>query len=135
MAPELAGILSSYFQTHPLPGDSLVPVPLHPRRLRRRGYNQAVLLARELGKLSGLEVNYGLLKRVKDNPPQAEAPSLEQRRLNVDESFDCRSDAAGAKIILIDDVATTGSTLSACAEALKRAGASSVWGLTLTRQL
>ena len=135
LAPELAGILSQYLQTHPLPGDSLVPVPLHPRRLRRRGYNQALLLVRELGKLSGLAVNDGLLKRIKDSPPQVEATSLEQRRLNVADSFDCRGDAAGAKIILIDDVATTGSTLSACAEALKRAGASSVWGLTLARQV
>ena len=134
-APELAGILSRYLQTHPLPGDSLLPVPLHPRRLRRRGYNQALLLARELGKLRGLEVNDGLLKRIKDNSPQAEATNLEQRLLNVAGSFACRGDAAGAKIILIDDVSTTGSTLSACAEALKRAGASSVWGLTLTRQI
>ena len=135
LAPELAGILSRFLLTHPLPGDCLVPVPLHPRRLRRRGYNQAILLARELGKLHGLDVNEGLLKRIKDNPPQAEATSLEQRRLNVADSFECRGDAAGAKIILIDDVATTGSTLSACAEALKRTGASSVWGLTLARQV
>ena len=112
-----------------------MPVPLHSRRLRRRGYNQAMLLARELGKLSGLEVNDGLLTRIKDSPPQAEAISLEQRRLNVADSFDCRGDTAGAKIILIDDVATTGNTLSACAEALKGAGASSVWGLTLARQV
>ena len=135
LAPELAAILSRFLQTHPLPGDTLVPVPLHPRRLRRRGYNQAILLARELGKLGGLEVNVGLLECIKDNPPQAEATSLEQRRLNVAGSFDCPGDAAGAKIILIDDVATTGTTLSACAEALKRAGASSVWGLTLARQV
>lgn len=134
LAPELAEILYRYLQTHPLPGDSLVPVPLHPRRLRRRGYNQALLLASELGKLSGMEVKDGLLKRIKDTPPQAEATSLERRRLNVADSFDCRGDVAGAKIILIDDVATSGSTLSACAEALKQAGASSVWGLTLTRQ-
>lgn len=134
LAPELAEILYRYLQTHPLPGDSLVPVPLHPRRLRSRGYNQALLLASELGKLSGMEVDDGLLKRIKDTPPQAEATGLEQRRLNVADSFDCRGDVAGAKIILIDDVATTGSTLSACAEALKQAGASSVWGLTLTRQ-
>ena len=135
LAPELAAILSRYLQTHPMPGDSLVPVPLHPRRLRSRGYNQALLLARELGRLCGLEVNESLLKRITDNPPQAESTSLEQRRLNVAGSFDCRVDAAGAKIILIDDVATTGSPLSACAEALKRAGASSVWGLTLARQV
>ncbi len=134
LSPELAELLYCYLQTHPLPGVYLVPVPLHPSRLRRRGYNQALLLARELGKLSGLEVNDGLLKRIKDTPPQAEATSLEQRRLNVAGSFDCRGDVAGSKIILIDDVATTGSTLSACAEALKRAGASSVWGLTLARQ-
>ena len=60
---------------------------------------------------------------------------MEQRGLNVAGSFECRGDAAGARIILIDDVATTGSTLSACAEALKLAGASSVWGLTLARQV
>ena len=104
MAPELAEILYRYLQSHPLPGDSLVPVPLHPRRLRRRGYNQALLLAGELGKLSGLEVNDGLLKRIKDTLPQAEATSLEQRRLNLADSFGCRGDAAGAKIILIDDL-------------------------------
>ncbi len=66
LAPELAEILYRYLQTHPLAGDSLVPVPLHPRRLRRRGYNQALLLASELGKLSGMEANDGLLKRIKD---------------------------------------------------------------------
>ncbi len=134
LAPELAETLYRYLQAHPLPGDFLVPVPLHPRRLRRRGYNQALILARELGKLSGLEINDGLLKRIKDNPPQAEAISLEQRGLNVADSFHCRGVAAGARIILFDDVATTVSNLSACAEALKRAGASSVWGLTLARQ-
>ena len=112
-----------------------MPVPLHPKRLRRRGYNQALLLARELGKLRGLEVNDHLLSRPKDSPPQVEATSLGQRRLNVADSFDCRGDACGSKIILIDDVTTTGSTLSACAAALKRAGASSVWGLTLAREV
>ena len=112
-----------------------MPVPLHPRRLRSRGYNQALLLARELGKINGLEVNDRLLLRINDNPPQVETTSLEQRRLNVADSFECRGDAAGARIILIDDVATTGSTLSACSEALKRAGATSVWGLTLARQV
>ena len=135
LAPELGKILSRYLQTHSIPGDSLVPVPLHPGRLRRRGYNQALLLAKELGKLQGLEVHDDLLRRTKNSPPQVEAISLEQRRLNVAGSFDCRGDAAGSKIILIDDVTTTGSTLSACAAALKRAGASSVWGLTLAREV
>ena len=135
LAPELARILFRYLEIHPIPGDTLVPVPLHPRRLRSRGYNQALLLARELGKINGLEVNDRLLLRINDNPPQVETTSLEQRRLNVADSFECRGDAAGARIILIDDVAPTGSTLSACSEALKRAGATSVWGLTLARQV
>ena len=134
LAPELGKIMCGYLQTHPIPGDILVPVPLHPIRLRRRGYNQALLLAKELGKLNGLEVSNGMLNRTKDSPPQVEASSQEQRRLNVADSFECRENVSGAKIILIDDVSTTGSTLSACAVALKRAGAKSVWGLTLARE-
>ena len=59
-APELAELLANYFAEHPMPGDVLAPVPLHPRRLRSRGYNQSVLLAKELAKPVGLEMDQGL---------------------------------------------------------------------------
>ncbi len=135
LAPELAGLLSEYLDSHPIRGDCLVPVPLHARRMRQRGYNQAGLLARELGKLHGLPMEEGLLRRVRDASPQVDATSRQQRKENVAGGFAASGTATGGKIILIDDVATTGSTLSACAAALKEAGASSVWALTLAREV
>ena len=66
-------------------------------------------------------------------PPQVEARSREQRRANVAGSFEAAEEAAGLAIILVDDVATTGSPLDACAAALKEAGAASVWGVVLAR--
>ncbi len=131
-APVLGGLLAGYLEHHKLPGGVLVPVPLHPRRLRSRGYNQSHLLAKEIGKLLDLPVREDLLKRAKDSPPQVEARSSEQRRANVAGSFKATG-VEGLSILLVDDVATTGSTLMACAAALKEAGAASVWGLVLAR--
>jgi ComF family protein len=133
-APEMARLLAQYLAAHPMPADLIAPVPLHPRRLRARGYNQSALLARELAKLSGLPLDEGMLARTRDTPPQVEAASREERRANVDGSFESTADAAGRAVVLVDDVATTGSTLSACAAALKAAGAASVWGLVLARE-
>ncbi|MDP6226402.1 MAG: phosphoribosyltransferase family protein, partial [Dehalococcoidia bacterium] len=116
------------------PGEVLVPVPLHPNRLRNRGYNQSALLARELAKLSGLALDQGLLARVTNAPPQAGTASRRRRRANVEGGFRCTGEAGGKAVVLVDDVATTGSTLSACAAALKAAGAASVWGLVLARE-
>lgn len=132
-APVLGGLLAAYLDTHKLPGETLVSVPLHPRRLRSRGYNQSHLLAKEAGKLLDLPVREDLVKRATDSPPQVEARTSEQRRANVAGSFEATAGAEGRSILLVDDVATTGSTLSACAAALKYAGASSVWGLVLAR--
>ena len=135
-APVLGGLLAGYLERHKLlaqpPGQVLVPVPLHPRRLRSRGYNQSHLLAKETGKLLDLPVRGDLLKRAKDSPPQVEARSSEQRRANVAGSFKATG-VEGLSILLVDDVATTGSTLMACADALKEAGAAGVWGLVLAR--
>ena len=131
-APVLGGLLADYLDRHKLPGQVLVPVPLHPRRLRSRGYNQSHLLAKEVGKLLGLPVREDLLKRAKDSPPQVEARSSEQRRANVAGSFKATG-VEGLSILLVDDVATTGSTLMACADALKEAGTAGVWGLVLAR--
>ena len=129
----LGGLLAAYLDTHKLPGETLVPVPLHHRRLRSRGYNQSQLLAKEAGKLLDMPVREGLLKRAKDSPPQVEAHTSEQRRANVDGSFAASDEVEGLAVLLVDDVATTGSTLIACAAALKDAGAASVWGLVLAR--
>ena len=115
-----------------MPGDVLVPVPLHPRRLRSRGYNQSELLARALSKKLGMEMDQRLLARTRNTPPQVSA-SREDRRDNVQGSFRCDGRVDKRPVILVDDVATTGSTLMACAGALKDAGAASVWGLVLAR--
>ena len=133
-APELGQLLADYLKLHPLAGDVIFPVPLHPRRLRERGYNQSALLAKELGKLTGIRVESRLLTRKKDALPQVNTASKNQRRDNVAESFSCSGKVSGEAVILVDDVATTGSTLSACATALKDAGAASVWGLVLARE-
>jgi ComF family protein len=133
-APELGGLLADHISAHPLPGGLIVPVPLHPRRLRRRGYNQAELLARELSRRVELPVAPGLLVRCRDAPPQVRTGSRRQRTDNVRGGFACVSGIRGLEVLLIDDVSTTGSTLSECASVLKHAGAVSVWGLVLAKE-
>ena len=113
--------------------DALIPAPLHPRRLRSRGYNQSALLAREIGRALDLPVREDLLARIRNTRPQVETQSPQERRDNVAGSFACQPGATGLTALLIDDVATTGSTLSECAIALKNAGAASVYALTLAR--
>ena len=132
----LAELLADYLEESPLPREALVGVPLHPRRLRERGYNQSSLLARELGKRTGLAVIEDCLIRVKQAQPQVKAVDVEERRRNVADAFVCRDERVkGKRIVLIDDVCTSGATLESCAAALKDKGATSVWGLTLAREI
>lgn len=132
----LATLMARYLRDNPVHGEVLVPVPLHLRRLRERGYNQSSLLARELGKLIVLPVVDDGLHRLKDSLPQARTTTVEERRRNVTNAFACRDDVlSGRSVILIDDVCTSGATLEACAKAVKSAGAVSVWGLTLAREI
>ena len=132
----LASLLHDYLVTNPVPGEVLVPVPLHQKRLRERGYNQSRLLAQELGKLINLPVADDCLIRQKHTSPQTRAPTVDERRSNVVDAFACRSHRLKDKqVLLIDDVATSGATLDACAAALKPAGAVSVWGLVLAREI
>jgi len=119
-----------------LPGDVLVPVPLHSRRQRARGYNQSLLLAREVSRRLDLPLAAGALVRRRDTPPQAKAAEADARRRNVADAFDCRTGAvAGRRVLLVDDVTTTGATLDACARVLlAQGGASSVWAVTFARE-
>jgi predicted amidophosphoribosyltransferase len=133
-APELGRLLANYLESSHLPGEILVPVPMHRLRLRSRGYNQAALLARELGKLTGRPVHEKLLVRTEDTPPQVQTGGRLERARSVSGSFQCIGTADGLSVILVDDVTTTGSTLSAGAGALKDAGATSVWGLALAKE-
>lgn len=136
LSAPLAQLMEEYLLANPLPIDVLVPVPLHRRRLRQRGYNQSSLLARELGKLSSLPVAEGSLVRLRNTAPQTRIRSVEERQSNVAEAFFCRGQLLEGKcILLIDDVCTSGATLNSCAIALKAAGASSVWGLTVAREV
>ena len=104
--------------------DCIVPVPLHPRRERKRGFNQALLLCRELSKYLGIPVEE-LLRRDQYHRPQSKMP-LRKRAANVSKAFCCPGDAKGKRILLVDDVRTSGSTAHACAKALMDAGAESV---------
>ncbi len=136
LAQPFSLLLADYLSASNLAVEAVVPVPLHPHRLRERGYNQSSLLARELGKLSGLPVVEGCLLRRRAAPPQARSSSLEARRRHVEGAFYC-SDARlkGRRILLLDDVCTSGATRSSCARALRDVGSGQVWGLTLAREI
>jgi ComF family protein len=136
LALPLAHLLTQQVENRPLPAEVLVPVPLHPRRLRERGYNQSGLLAQELGRLTAIPVEEDTLVRHRNSRAQVKTSDSEERRSNVLGAFDCRGEKLkGRRILLIDDVCTTGATLNSCAIALKKAGASSVWGLALAREV
>ena len=132
-APQLGDMLAGYLESNPLPGDLMAPVPMHPSRRRERGYNQAELLARRVAGRCDIPYQGDLLVRIRRVDPQAGMTSAASRATNVADSVAVSgpSDVHGARVILVDDVATTGSTLDACAAALKDAGAASVWCLTL----
>jgi ComF family protein len=134
LAVPLASLMSACWRRAPLPADAVVPVPLHRRRLRERGYNQAELLARALGAEVGMPVRKDWLIRTRATSPQVDLDASE-RRANVAGAFQCpdSSAVAGRQVLLIDDVCTTGATLESCSLPLRRAGAQSVWAFTLAR--
>ena len=133
-APALARLMAAYLESGPPTFGLLVPVPLHRRRERERGYNQSELLARELCKSVGIPLETRLLRRTRNTPPQVSMKSPDERRLNIEGAFECARNLGAITVLVVDDVVTTGSTISSCAGALKAAGASSVYGLALARQ-
>ncbi|MCE5334068.1 MAG: ComF family protein [Desulfobacteraceae bacterium] len=135
--PPLSELLRSAYRSSGFPRPDLVlPVPLHVRRLKERGFNQSGLLAREFSRKSGLEVSHVLLARRHWTEPQTRL-NRRQRLKNVRGAFEVHGgmDVKGGRVLLVDDVYTTGSTLSECARALKKAGVREVFALTVTRAL
>jgi len=136
LADSLGFLLASFAQTwiDEMKGPLIMPVPLHPRRLRARGFNQSLLLARCVAMKTGAELDFLSLRRTKFTKPQTELNS-EERKRNVRKAFEVVNlePVKGRTIVLVDDVATTGSTLNECAKALKKAGADSVLCLVLAR--
>lgn len=119
--------------------DAIVPVPLFIKKKKSRGYNQAEVLARELGGILGLRVYPDLLIRVKNTKPQKELDDFGRSR-NLNDAFDYnekwvkkQKDIPGIKrVLLVDDIYTTGSTLDACSKVLMKNGILAVYGLTVS---
>jgi ComF family protein len=126
--------LKAMRREHPV--DVLVPVPLHIRRLRERGFNQTLLLVRELSKRTGIPYCERALAKIKDTPVQISLKKRERGK-NVKGVFEVKDPEAiqGKAIVLVDDVYTTGATVNECARILVMAGAKQVAVLTVARAL
>ncbi len=118
-----------------LAGDKviLVPIPLHSDRQRYRGFNQAEVLGKFLAQRVKVPFHHDTLKRVVKTLSQVEVKDREKRLKNMEKAFQVTLDVKGSTILLFDDVWTTGATLRSAGNALKRAGASFVWGVTMAR--
>lgn len=116
--------------------DGIIPVPLHPQRLREREYNQSLLLANRLSRHTGIPLVLGCLVRIRSTVPQTSL-SRKERLTNLHRAFSIAKPAhiQGKRILLVDDVFTTGTTLHECAKTLRRAGCGPVFGLTLARMV
>lgn len=104
---------------------ALIPVPLHPRRSHQRGFNQSDLIARQLGRILHIPIDPMRCKRVRDTPSQASL-NAHQRRQNVKHAFSCQPTDKLQRVVIIDDVVTTGATVEELAKTLRRAGVGEV---------
>lgn len=114
--------------------DVVAPVPLHWRRQRSRGYNQSAEMAKVVAVALGVPFDPRLLRRIRPAPPQVRSGGIEERRRNVEGAFVAQGEASGRRVLIVDDVATTGATMGACAGALRAAEAAQIWGLTFARE-
>lgn len=105
--------------------DRIIPIPLHPDRLRERGFNQSAEIARVIAKTLKIQLDTSSLVRTRTTPPQAELPMKERKR-NIRGAFECLNDLAEQRLLLIDDVMTTGATLREASRVAKIHGASQI---------
>lgn len=128
-ASALASLLAGRIRSRP---DLIVPIPLTAQRLRERGFNQALELARMLGRQTGAPVNAQICVKTRDTVPQTRLP-WKERRKNIRGAFVVEGSVTGCHVAIVDDVLTTGATLSELARNLKRAGAATVTGYVIAR--
>lgn len=135
VAKPLARLMAERFPPWTQMPDLVIPIPLHPERVRERGYNQATLLARLLCEQLSLDLDEGLLQRTRHTRPQVGLDRV-QRRRNVAGAFATNGEPVeGRRVLLVDDVCTSGATLAAAAEALLEKGAASVSGYCFARPI
>ncbi len=136
LSQPLGELLAAYWRGRPVSVDVVIAVPLHKARLKERGFNQSQLLADTLCRAAELPLlQPEVLRRERETQQQVHLGPAE-RRQNVSGAFVWSGPGlAGVKVLLIDDVATTGATLEACGEALHAAGAGRIWALTVARAL
>ncbi|MFA6588000.1 MAG: ComF family protein [Patescibacteria group bacterium] len=127
----LAEWLISNLQNFFVPDDELIPIPLHPTRQRERGFNQSELMAKKLSREFNIPTNQNL-KRIRNTKPQVECTG-EERRTNLKEAFVYQSDINAKRIILLDDVTTTGSTFLEAALAIRKFSQVPIIGITVAR--
>lgn len=129
----LAGFFARSLASRRLPEvDLIVPMPLYPKRLAERGFNQALEIARSLSRRRRIPIEPRGALRAKNTLPQTQLP-YEERARNVRGAFLCELDLSGASVAVLDDVMTTGATLNELARALKRAGATRVENIVVAR--
>lgn len=114
--------------------DYVIPVPLHPAKLRERGYNQSLLLAAKIARAHKLTLLPDACQRVRDTPPQSVLP-WKERKKNVRNAFRCDMDLTGKRVALVDDVLTTGASLNSLAEAVQKRGATEIGTWVVARTL
>jgi ComF family protein len=135
LADSIAVQLSDFVRSLGWTPDLLTPVPSSARRLKERGYNQVALIAEPLAYGIGMRYAPQALRKVRDTPSQV-GLNISQRRENVRAAYQADPSVVKRKsVLLMDDVATTGSTIASCTEALLSAGATDVFALTVARAL
>lgn len=132
LAPVLADLLLAQIdKTVP---DFIIPMPLHAVRLRERGFNQAIEIARRISKKSGIPLLPALCRRVRDTVSQTGLP-WKEREKNIRDAFDCEGNLDGKRIAIVDDVMTTGATLNELARVLRKCGAVHISAWVVARTL
>jgi ComF family protein len=133
LAPVLADLLTAQIGSDELV-DFILPMPLHPAKLRERGFNQALEIARRVSKKTGAELLPLASRRIKDTRSQTGLP-WKEREKNIRGAFTCEADLSGRRIGIVDDVMTTGATVNELAKALRKGGACSVSAWVVARTL